>query len=133
MSYPRVYASMIIKKVEEKDNDAKTASQHGSRESDIFLVENEEEIKAINVTGEYFLLPCDNDRVILYHPSSRSCFLINPEACQINWGRNQWFVTAGRDSLRHDFFHYFLYKTHTLKQPLNKAEVRLYEIIQNDR
>ena len=38
MSYPRVYASMIIKKVEEKDNDAKTASQHGSRESDIFLV-----------------------------------------------------------------------------------------------
>jgi len=56
----------------------------------------------------------------------------NLEASRINWGRNRWFVTAGRDSLRHDFFHYFLYKTHTLHQPLDEEEKRLYEIIQND-
>jgi len=56
----------------------------------------------------------------------------NTEECRINWGRNQWFVTAGRDSLRHDFFHYFLYKTHTLKQALDDDEKRLYEIILND-
>jgi HTH-type transcriptional regulator, sugar sensing transcriptional regulator len=56
----------------------------------------------------------------------------NEEGCRINWGRNQWFVTAGRDSLRHDFFHYFLYKTHTLKQVLNDDEKRLYELILND-
>ncbi len=56
----------------------------------------------------------------------------NRDGCRINWGRNRWFVIAGRDSLRHDFFHYFLYKTHTLHQSLDKEEKRLYEIIQND-
>jgi sugar-specific transcriptional regulator TrmB len=54
------------------------------------------------------------------------------EACRINWGRNHWSVIAGRDSLRHDFFHYFLYKTHTLHQTLDDSEKRLYEIIQDD-
>ncbi|HSO18586.1 MAG TPA: helix-turn-helix domain-containing protein [Desulfosarcina sp.] len=52
--------------------------------------------------------------------------------CRINWGRNRWFVIAGRDSLRHDFFHYFLYKTHTLGQILDDEEKRIYEIILND-
>lgn len=56
----------------------------------------------------------------------------NIDACRINWGRNQWFVTTGRDSLRHDFFHYFLYKTHTLNQPLDENEKRFYDMIQND-
>ena len=54
------------------------------------------------------------------------------EVCRISWGRNRWFVTAGRDSLRHDFFHYFLYKTHTLREPLDDHEKKLYEIILND-
>lgn len=54
------------------------------------------------------------------------------ETCRINWGRNQAFVVAGRDSLRHDFFHYFLYKTQTLGQPLNERERALYELILND-
>jgi sugar-specific transcriptional regulator TrmB len=54
------------------------------------------------------------------------------QECRINWGRNRWFVTAGRDSLRHDFFHYFLYKTHTLQEPLDDHEKKLYEIILND-
>ena len=56
----------------------------------------------------------------------------NIEECRINWGRNRWFVTAGRDSLRHDFFHYFLYKTHNLRQALDEKEKKVYEIIQND-
>ncbi len=50
----------------------------------------------------------------------------------INWGKNRWFVTAGRDSLRHDFFHYFLHKTYRLKQPLSDEEQRLYDIISKD-
>ena len=54
------------------------------------------------------------------------------EECRINWGRNRWFVLAGRDSLRHDFFHYFLHKTETLNQTLDKNERMLYDIIQND-
>jgi HTH-type transcriptional regulator, sugar sensing transcriptional regulator len=54
------------------------------------------------------------------------------EESRINWGRNRWFVVSGRDSLRHDFFHYFLYKTQTLGQPLNEDERMIYEVIQND-
>jgi sugar-specific transcriptional regulator TrmB len=56
----------------------------------------------------------------------------NIEDCRINWGRNRWFVTAGRDSLRHDFFHYFLYKTHTLGQALDDDEKKVYAVIQDD-
>jgi sugar-specific transcriptional regulator TrmB len=56
----------------------------------------------------------------------------NIEACRINWGRNRWFVATGRDSLRHDFFHYFLYKTHTLNEVLDDDEKRCYQTIQND-
>ena len=54
------------------------------------------------------------------------------DECRINWGRNRWFVISGRDSLRHDFFHYFLFKTHTLHQPLDEKDKIIYEIIQND-
>lgn len=54
------------------------------------------------------------------------------DACPINWGRNRWFVISGRDSLRHDFFHYFLFKTQTLNTPLDEDEKMIYEIIQND-
>lgn len=54
------------------------------------------------------------------------------DECRINWGRNRWFVISGRDSLRHDFFHYFLFKTQTLDRPLDEGEKTIYEIIQND-
>jgi sugar-specific transcriptional regulator TrmB len=56
----------------------------------------------------------------------------NTDDCPINWGRNRWFVISGRDSLRHDFFHYFLFKTQTLHQALNEDEQRIYAIIQED-
>ncbi len=50
----------------------------------------------------------------------------------IHWGKNKWFVTAGRDSLRHDFFHYFLHKLQQRKQPLSEHEKRLYDLIDKD-
>ena len=50
----------------------------------------------------------------------------------INWGQNRWFVVTGRDSIRHDFFHYFLHKTHTLKQELAPEDAELYERIRKD-
>ncbi|MFO7714031.1 TrmB family transcriptional regulator [Desulfosarcina sp.] len=56
----------------------------------------------------------------------------NTQECRINWGRNRSFVTAGRDSLRHDFFHYFLYKTHTLGQAMDDQEKKIYAIILDD-
>jgi len=56
----------------------------------------------------------------------------NDEESVINWGQNKRFVLSGRDSLRHDFFHYFLHKIQNEKQELNKAEISLYEFILKD-
>jgi sugar-specific transcriptional regulator TrmB len=50
----------------------------------------------------------------------------------INWAKNHWFVVATRDSLRHDFFHYFLHKIQDQKQRLTAKEKALYEYISRD-
>lgn len=50
----------------------------------------------------------------------------------INWAKNHWFVIATRDSLRHDFFHYFLHKIHEKKEKLSPKEQKLYRLIAND-
>ncbi|MBU2629457.1 MAG: TrmB family transcriptional regulator, partial [Proteobacteria bacterium] len=46
----------------------------------------------------------------------------------INWTRNQWFIVANRDSLRHDFYHSFLEKILDQHQELTKEEKRIYKI-----
>lgn len=50
----------------------------------------------------------------------------------INWGMNKSFVLSGRDSLRHDFFHYFLHKIQNEKKELTQKEQFLYELILKD-
>jgi sugar-specific transcriptional regulator TrmB len=50
----------------------------------------------------------------------------------INWTRNRWFVIANRDSLRHDFYHYFLEKIHDRGQALDDRDKRIYAIIKGD-
>jgi len=50
----------------------------------------------------------------------------------INWTRNQWFIVANRDSLRHDFYHSFLEKILDQHQELNEEELRIYKIIKQD-
>lgn len=54
------------------------------------------------------------------------------EGSVINWGQNIRFVLSGRDSLRHDFFHYFLHKIQNEQKELTPEEKALYEFIQND-
>ena len=54
------------------------------------------------------------------------------EGSVINWGQNIRFVLSGRDSLRHDFFHYFLHKLQNEKKQLTPDEKALYEFIQKD-
>lgn len=54
------------------------------------------------------------------------------EGSVINWGQNIRFVLSGRDSLRHDFFHYFLHKLQNDKKQLSPEEKELYEFIQKD-
>jgi sugar-specific transcriptional regulator TrmB len=50
----------------------------------------------------------------------------------INWTRNQWFIVANRDSLRHDFYHCFLEKILDQHQELTQDEKRIYKIIKED-
>ena len=56
----------------------------------------------------------------------------NEDHSPINWTRNHWFVVANRDSLRHDFYHYFLHKLYDQQQELSEKEKRLYELITYD-
>lgn len=54
------------------------------------------------------------------------------ETSVINWSRNSWFIIACRDSLRHDFYHYFLEKTYDRKQALTDRERQIYAFIKAD-
>lgn len=48
------------------------------------------------------------------------------------WTRNRWFVIANRDSLRHDFYHYFLDKLYDRGEPLSTRDKAIYERIKAD-
>lgn len=50
----------------------------------------------------------------------------------IIWTRNRWFVIANRDSLRHDFYHYFLDKIYEDKESLTDRDKAIYEFIKRD-
>lgn len=50
----------------------------------------------------------------------------------VNWTQNQWFIIASRDSMRHDFYHYLLYKIHEEKKRLTQKEREIYDLIKND-
>lgn len=56
----------------------------------------------------------------------------NEDESPINWTRNQWFIIANRDSLRHDFYHCFLEKTLDRNQALTSREKRIYQLIKQD-
>ena len=56
----------------------------------------------------------------------------NEDDSPINWTRNQWFIIANRDSLRHDFYHCFLEKTLDRDQPLDDREKKIYQLIKQD-
>lgn len=47
----------------------------------------------------------------------------------INWSRNRLFVIANRDSLKHDFYHYFLDKIYDKKEQLDETEQKIYALI----
>jgi sugar-specific transcriptional regulator TrmB len=56
----------------------------------------------------------------------------NEDASPINWTRNQWFIVANRDSLRHDFYHCFLEKILDRNRELTTEELQIYKIIKED-
>ena len=56
----------------------------------------------------------------------------NEDESPINWTRNQWFIIANRDSLRHDFYHCFLEKTLDRNESLTEKEQEIYQLIKQD-
>ena len=48
------------------------------------------------------------------------------------WTRNHWFVIANRDSLRHDFYHYFLDKLYERGESLSTRDKQIYAFIKAD-
>ena len=56
----------------------------------------------------------------------------NEDGSPINWTKSQWLVNSSRESLRHDFYHYFLYKLYEEKKSLTKEEAELYQLIKQD-
>jgi sugar-specific transcriptional regulator TrmB len=56
----------------------------------------------------------------------------NEDYTPINWTRNHWFVVTNRDSLRHDFYHYFLHKMYAQQQELSEREKHIYDVITSD-
>ena len=48
------------------------------------------------------------------------------------WTRNHWFVIANRDSLRHDFYHYFFDKLYEKGKSLSTRDKQIYEFIKAD-
>ncbi len=50
----------------------------------------------------------------------------------IIWTRNRWFIITNRDSLRHDFYHYFLDKIYEDKETLTDRDKKIYEFIKRD-
>ncbi|MCP4023764.1 MAG: TrmB family transcriptional regulator [Desulfobacteraceae bacterium] len=56
----------------------------------------------------------------------------NEDLSPINWTRNQWFIVANRDSLRHDFYHCFLEKLLDRNAELTDEEKKIYEVIKED-
>mgnify|MGYP003975103031 CR=1 FL=1 len=50
----------------------------------------------------------------------------------ISWTRNHWFGIANRDSLRHDFYHYFLDKTYDRNEELSDHEKQIYQLIKDE-
>jgi len=129
--FPREAEMLIpsLKEAEKREVQVKCIFMHPFPETfAVQVVHPQHEVVARTLGGRSFDLVVDKAEFIGGMFTSE-----NIEECRINWGRNRWFVLAGRDSLRHDFFHYFLYKIHSLKQALDEREKRIYEIIQNDR
>ncbi len=56
----------------------------------------------------------------------------NEDLSPINWTRNQWFIIANRDSLRHDFYHCFLEKILDRNFELTSEEKKIYKVIKED-
>ena len=91
------------------------------------VVHPDAEVIETHVGGRTFDLVVDREEVLVGMFETG-----NQDRSPINWAKNHWFVIATRDSLRHDFFHYFLHKILEKKQRLSQKEKNLYKLIAKD-
>jgi HTH-type transcriptional regulator, sugar sensing transcriptional regulator len=94
---------------------------------DIQVVHPETESLADTIGGRSFDIISDKSESLvgIFEPE-------NEDLSPINWTRNRLFIISARDSLRHDFYHYFLQKVYDRKQQLTEREKRIYEFIKSD-
>jgi len=94
---------------------------------DIQVVHPEPESLADSIGGRSFDIISDKSEALvgIFNPE-------NEDLSPINWTRNRLFITSARDSLRHDFYHYFLQKVYDRKQQLTESDKRIYEFIKAD-
>jgi HTH-type transcriptional regulator, sugar sensing transcriptional regulator len=94
---------------------------------DVMVIHPEKDLLIEKIGGRSFDIITDKKESLagVFEPG-------NEDLSPISWTRNKWFVTANRDSLRHDFFHCFLTKTYDDHEELTKKEKEIYQIIKKD-
>ncbi len=94
---------------------------------DVMVIHPEKDLLLEKIGGRSFDIITDKKESLagVFEPG-------NEDNSPISWTRNKWFVTANRDSLRHDFYHCFLEKIYENKQELTDEEKRIYQIIKKD-
>lgn len=87
----------------------------------------EQEGLSERIGGESFDLITDRNEALMaiFETGKR-------ESSPVTWTKNDWFVLTIRDSLRHDFYHFFLHKIHDQGLPLTPEEEELYRFIKKD-
>lgn len=94
---------------------------------DIQVVHPESESLTDTIGGRSFDIISDKSEALvgIFEPEKED---LSP----INWTRNRLFIISARDSLRHDFYHYFLQKIYDRNQQLTERDKRIYEFIKSD-
>jgi len=77
--------------------------------------------------GQGFDLICDSKEALL------GVFETGKEdLTPINWTQNRWVINAGRESLRHDFYHCFFEKIYDRGLALSHRERKIYDLIKSE-
>jgi len=137
-AHEELYVRLFPKAGEILENDLKDAEARGvgiryvamgdmPLTFDIQVVHPETESLTDTIGGRSFDIISDKSEALvgIFEPK-------NEDLSPINWTRNRLFIISARDSLRHDFYHYFLQKVYDRKQQLTERDKRIYEFIKSD-
>ena len=133
-----IYARLFPESAQELHNDLKAAEARGvgirfismgpvQMNFDIQIMHPDRKDLVQTIGGRSFDIIADNSEALV------GIFEKDLENhSPVNWTRYRWFVIANRDSLRHDFYHYFLEKVYERGESLDKHEQEIYAFIKAD-